>query len=156
MVANIGNFFKNKITMRNFLLIVLKTLLAGFFLYNIGFFSLFSKMDNDPSPPIKADRGREDVRYLNEKVNHAQSLGIDYGPELYFADLAEINSKLKRNDFDRFAIIAANSTEMELLALFHKNVVEHRKHDSRANYNSFMARLSLAQKRNEKYLQSRG
>ncbi len=135
--------------MRNFVLIVLKTLLAGFFLYNIGFFSLFSKMDNDPSPPIKADRGREDVRYLNEKVNHAQSLGIDYGPELYFADLAEINSKLKRNDFDRFAVIAANSTEMELLALFHKNVAKHRQHDSRANYNSFMARLSRAQKRSE-------
>jgi hypothetical protein len=130
--------------MKKTVLMSIKVLLTTFLLYNIGFFSLFSNIENNPSPPIKADRGRADHEYLSKKVVHAQEMGKTYGPEEYFADLTEIRLKEKQNDFDRRTIIHVNSSITQLLAVFDKNIKLAYHNLSKENYAILMSRLSTA------------
>lgn len=130
--------------MKRSLIVSIKLLLTVLFLFNIGFFSLLSNLEDRPQPPMKADRGREDNQYLSEKVKRAQELGKAYGPEEYFADLTAIRLKEKQNDFDRFAILQVNSSTMQLLALFDANIKAARIDLSPAEYDDLMERLSNA------------
>lgn len=134
---------------------IIKLILAAIFLYNIGVFSLIGfigKIDQGKQPPLKADHGQRDIQYLNEKIRQAKVLGKDYGPELYFADLAEINLKQKKNDFDRNAVIFTSSTINNLLGIFNENVINFRRHGSDAEYSNYLQRLSVAQKKCENIL----
>jgi len=126
---------------------IIKVILAILFLYNIGLFSLLKTIDKiDPStmPPFKEDGGRGDIEYLNEKIRKADALGPNYGPELYFSDLADIKLKQKNNDFDRRTILMVNSSIQSLLSDFNTNVMSHHRKNSPKDYDAFMARLSLA------------
>lgn len=138
--------------MKKSLLISIKLLLAVLFLYNIGFFALFSHLEDGPQPPIKADGGKSDIRYLQEKVQRAQSLGVAYGPEEYFADLTAIRLKEQQNDFDRFAILAVSSSVNQLLSTFDANVKAARRNLSETEYNLFMQRLSQARQLSQETL----
>ncbi len=135
--------------MKKVALIMAKIILAGFFLYNIGFFSLFNNIESGPQPPFKADGGKGDQEYLNGKIRQAQMWGENYTPELYFADLTEIKIKQQNNDFDRSVVIMVNNSINELLAVFHENVCRHRQQDSEEEYQKFQERLTVAQKKCE-------
>ena len=130
--------------MKKTVLVSIKVLLTTFLLYNIGFFSFFSNIENNPSPPIKADGGRADHEYLSKKVVTAQEMGKAYGPEEYFADLTEITLKEKQNDFDRMATIYVNSSITQLLAVFDRNIKNAHSHLSTKDYAILMSRLSAA------------
>ena len=127
--------------------ITLKVILAIIFLQNIGFFSFISRMPAEKQAPKKADQGKEDNQYLNGKIKNAESLGDNYGPEAYFADMTEIRLKTKNNDFDRYAIINVSYTTNLLLSKFHINVISHRKLCSPKEYDKYMERLRVAQQK---------
>jgi len=111
--------------MKKMLLFVLKTGLFIFFIYNLGIINYISNMEKMSSPPIKNDLiAEEEISWLNEKYENALKLGALYTPELYFSDLAEIQIKLDKNDFDRRALPLANGTISNLAYLFHKNFQE--------------------------------
>ncbi|MDD3285326.1 MAG: hypothetical protein PHG95_01690 [Patescibacteria group bacterium] len=132
-------------------LAAVKTLLAVIFLYNIGLFSLFSRIDSGPQPPVKPDFGKADRQYLHEKLQRAQSLGEqNYTPEVYFADLSDIRLREKRNEFDRFAVIEASQTINQLLSIFDRSIKFHRAHDSEKDYEILMGRISLERDKHER------
>jgi hypothetical protein len=133
--------------MKRTALIAIKLLLVILFLQNIGFFSFISNIEDKPQPPQKADGGRGDLQYLNEKIERAQKLGANYGPEEYFSDLTDIRLKEKANEFDRMAATHVFYTTNLLMASFHNNVMEHRRSDSSEKYSAFMEELSIAQKK---------
>lgn len=133
--------------MKRTIRITLKVILALIFLQNIGFFSFISNMPAEKQAPIKADGGRSDNQYLNEKIRNAENLGNNYGPEEYFADLTDIELKKKNNDFDRYAIIQVSRAINALLAQFNSNVTKHRKSDSQIDYDKYMERLTVAQQK---------
>lgn len=133
--------------MKRIALIVIKLLLVILFLQNIGFFSFISNIEDKPQPPQKADGGRGDLQYLNEKIERAKKLGTNYGPEEYFADLTDIRLKEKANEFDRMAATHVFYTTNTLMTSFHNNVMEHRRSDSSEKYSAFMEELSIAQKK---------
>lgn len=133
--------------MKKAVMIALKAVLVLIFLQNIGFFSFISNMPKDKQAPIKADYGKEDNQFLNEKIAEADKLGENYGPEQYFADLTEIRLKTKNNDFDRYAVINVTFTTTSLLTKFHANNLNHRRSDSQADYDKYMKRLGTAQQK---------
>jgi hypothetical protein len=136
--------------MKKIVPVIVKFILAAFFLYNIGIFSLISYMKNMPAqkdPPHKADNGQGDRQYLNEKLSRAQALGKNYTPAHYFADLTEIKLKEKKNDFDYTAVININFSINQLYAIFNENVINHRVHDSEKDYEKFMQGFTAAQKK---------
>ncbi|HZJ40661.1 MAG TPA: hypothetical protein VFD16_00125 [Candidatus Saccharimonadales bacterium] len=133
--------------MKKIVRIALKVILAIIFLQNIGFFSFISTMPAEKQAPIKADLGRADNQYLNEKIDKAENLGDNYGPEEYFADLTEIRLKTKNNDFDRYALLNVNYTINVLMARMNENVTRHRKSDSDEGYGQYMKQLSAAQQK---------
>ena len=138
--------------MKKIVPVIVKFILAGFFLYNIGLLSLISEMKNMPAqkdPPHKADNGQGDRQYLNEKMDHAQVLGKNYTPQLYFADLAEIKLKEKKNDFDYTAVINVNFSVTQLLAILDENIRRHRADDSEKDYEKFMQGFTAAQEKCE-------
>lgn len=134
--------------MKKIVRIALKVILAIIFLKNIGFFSFISTMPAEKQPPIKTLQERmADNQFLNEKMDRAKSLGDDYGPEEYFADLTEIRLKSKNNDFDRYVVLQVSSATNVLLTKLNANVTRHRKLDSDEAYDQFMKRLSAAQQK---------
>ena len=138
--------------MKKIALISVKTLLAFLFLYNIGLFSLFNNISNigeTPPPPIKADGGRKDLIFLQEKVKHAKLLGPAYGPEEYFADLTAIRLKQKHNDFDRCAVLSVSSSIFSLLDIFDRNIKDARRDMSEQEYKRFMLKLSEARDKSQ-------
>ncbi len=135
--------------MKNIVLISIKVLLLALFLQNIGFYSFIANHKQEIPPPMKADNGRADMKYLNEKVARAEKMNRNYGPEAYFADLTEITLKEKRNDFDRFAILQKTNAVQNLLAVFDRNVKFYRSSATDAEYNQYMERLSQAQEKFE-------
>ena len=54
--------------MKKALRITLKVILAIVFLQNIGLFSLIHNMPAERQAPEKADEGKEDRKFLNEKI----------------------------------------------------------------------------------------
>lgn len=151
MLQSFAIFFNNltkKIEiMKRFVLIAIKLLLVVLFLQNIHFFSFISTIDDKPQAPQKADGGRGDLQYLNEKIERAQKLGINYGPEEYFSDLTDIRLKEKANGFDRMASIHVFYTTNTLMGMFNNSVIRHHHDDSPKNYQAFMEELSKAQKK---------
>jgi len=135
--------------MKKIVLISIKVLLLALFLQNIGFYSFIANHKQEIPPPMKADNGRADMKYLNEKVARAEKMNRNYGPEAYFADLTEITLKEKRNDFDRFAILQKTNAVQNLLAVFDRNVKYYRRSVTDSEYNQYMERLSLAQEKFE-------
>lgn len=133
--------------MKRIVRIALKVILAIVFLQNIGFFSLIRNMPAEKQAPEKADRGKKDNQYLNEKIKNAENLGDNYGPEAYFADLTEIKLKTKNNDFDRYAVINVSFTTNLLFSKFHTNVINHRKLCSSEEHDKYMKRLTIAQQK---------
>jgi len=129
---------------------IAKFLLLVFFLHNIGLFSFIANHDPGDPPPIKEDGGREDIRYLNEKMNKANDLGDNYGPEEYFSDLTEIVLKEKEKDFDRSAIPFVASCKLELNKKFHYSLENKRRRGSDAEYGAYMDLLGEAR---DKYLE---
>lgn len=105
--------------MKKMLLFVLKTGLFIFFIYNLGVIDYVSNMEKTPSPPIKNDLiAEEEISWLNEKYENALKLGALYSPELYFADLTEIQIKLNKNQFDHRTLPLANGTISNLAYLY--------------------------------------
>jgi hypothetical protein len=133
--------------MKKVLRIALKVILAIIFLQNIGLFSFISRMPTEKMAPQKIDGGKEDNKYLNDKIRKAENLGDNYGPEKYFADLTEIKLKTKNNDFDRYAVINVSYTTNVLASKFHENVTNHKKSDSPKDYDNYMKRLTDAQQK---------
>lgn len=132
--------------MKRATLIIIKLLLVLFFLHNIGLFSFIANFEPSEAPSFKDDNGRrEDLRYMNEKTERARSLGSNYGPEEYFADITEIELKEKRKDFDYQVLAFVNSSRSELHNLFHSNLMYKRSHSSQVDYDLYMERLSRAQ-----------
>ena len=87
--------------MKRAILITIKLLLVSFFLHNIGVFSFIANFEPEKAPTFKDyDGKKEDLRYMEDKMNRAKNLGGNYGPEEYFADLADIELKEKKKDFD--------------------------------------------------------
>ena len=133
--------------MKKALRITLKVILAIVFLQNIGLFSLIHNMPAERQAPEKADEGKEDRKFLNEKIRNAKNLGDNYGPEAYFTDLTEIRLKTKNNDFDRYAVMSVSYTTNTLLSQFNQNVLRHRKSESDAEYDKYMTRLDNAREK---------
>lgn len=133
--------------MKKTIMIALKAVLVIVFLQNIGFFSFISNMPKDKQAPTKADYGKEDKKYLQEKISKAKKLGNNYGPEEYFADLTEIKLKSKNNDFDRYAILNVNQTVEALLHKMHINNQRHRMTDTEAEYDEYNKKLNAAQQK---------
>ena len=133
--------------MKKTVMIALKAVLVLIFLQNIGFFSFISNMPKDKYAPTKADNGKEDRQFLNEKIAKASKLGDSYGPAEYFLDLTEIKIKSKNNDFDRLAAMNVNSTIESLLYKMHLNVQRHRMVDSEKNFSEYMEKLTAAQQK---------
>ena len=142
--------------MKKMLLFVLKTGLFIFFIYNLGVIDYVSNMEKTPSPPIKNDLiAEEEISWLNEKYENALKLGALYSPELYFANLTEIQIKLNKNQFDRRTLPLANGTISNLAYLFHKNFQEIR---SKNRFNSkevldYMQRIGDSSLQYEEILQ---
>lgn len=130
--------------MKKTLLILIKSVLAVFFLYNIGFLSLINSIEKSIPPPIKEDRERLlDCQYLTEKIERARAMGPKYGPEEYFADLTDIRLKEKANDFDRAVVVRVSTTINEMQKVFSENQRASRK-ISREAENNFFARIDSA------------
>lgn len=127
--------------MRKIVLNGVKTLLFIFFFYNIGLFSIFSHLEETPSPPNKADKGKADAMFLEEKIERAQALGTTYGPEEYFADLTDIRLKQKRNDFDLYVNLSIQSSIERLLNVFNQNMKNAHRDLSEEDYENLMSRL---------------
>jgi hypothetical protein len=136
--------------MKSFVVVLLKFTLAALFLWNIGAFSLIStQMHTTIHPPMKADNGVGDRKYLNKKTAIATALGKKYTPELYFQDLTDIRLKEKRNDFDYYVVINVNPTLNTLNVIFHQNLQDLRMHGSDEEYKLFLDRLSAARDKHE-------
>lgn len=133
--------------MKKALRITLKVILAIIFLQNIGLFSLIHTMPAERQAPEKADGGKEDRKFLNEKTRQAKNLGNDYGPEAYFADLTEIRLKTKNNDFDRYAAMNVGYTTTTLVNQFNQNVLSHRRSESGVDYDKYLERLNVAREK---------
>lgn len=141
--------------MKRIMLLSTKMLLAALFLYNIGLLSLFSLLSNieeTPYPPIKADGGKSDFQYLQEKVKHAQTMGAAYGPEEYFSDLTDIRLKEKKNDFDRAAILSVQPSITKLLEVFDRNIKQAHRNLSDADYKILMSKLSSARTKSQEII----
>jgi len=143
--------------MKKFLLLAIKIVLAGLFLYNIHLFSFvvksFHEAEQKAPPPFKADGGQEDFKYLNEKLRKAKALGPNYLAEEYFSDLTAIKLKEKKNDFDRSTILSINHTITGLLTAFNRNLMNLRGHDSDQAYKQELARLDSARNRSQEILE---
>lgn len=133
--------------MKKIVRIALKVILAVIFLQNIGLFSFISNVQPQIQAPMKADRGMEDNRYLNDKITRAENLGDNYGPEEYFSDLTEIRLKENDNDFDRYAVIHVSHTINMLQNRLNSNIANHRRSNSQADYDRYMKRLGIAQRK---------
>lgn len=133
--------------MKSAALVMIKIALPILFLWNIGLFTWMSHVDSGPSAPMKADEGKGDRQFLQEKVNRATKLGKDYTPELYFKDLAEIELKKKHNDFDRMAVIGIFSATNEIFAVFFNNVKTAESNLDKISYAKFMNRVDASREK---------
>ena len=131
--------------MKKALLFVLKTGLFIFFVYNTGIFSYLSNMEKTPPPPRKTDRGRADIDWLNEKYERALQLGAQYGPEQYFADLAEIHLKQNQNDFDYNVSISLQGFISNLNTRFSDNFYRIRMVSHDYEVNAYLSRIRNSQ-----------
>ncbi|MFA6355370.1 MAG: hypothetical protein WCW65_03020, partial [Candidatus Paceibacterota bacterium] len=118
-----------------------------FFICNLDININLNKENNNYR--IIKENFQEDINWLNEKYNCAHKLGVQYSPELYFNDIAEIQLKKKANDFDYRADIFIANTQTKLVSLFHDNVLNNRKKMEGSEYDSFIARLASSQKKYE-------
>lgn len=133
--------------MKRFVIVTIKLLLAILFLINIGFFSFISNLDTNYEPRLKADHGREDIKYLNEKIKLAENLDKEYSPEQYFADISEIRLKEKNNEFDYRAIPFVNSSMSSMMTVLQRNINRHRHNDTEAEFQLFMKKFTAAQRK---------
>lgn len=143
--------------MKKILPLLIKIVLAGLFLYNLHFFYFvtqsFHQAGQKAPPPCKADGGREDIRFLNEKIQKAKALGPNYLAEEYFSDLTAIRLKEKNNDFDRSAVLAVNNTLTELMGTFTRNLSNLRGHSSDQAYRDALLKLEDARSRSQETLE---
>ncbi|MFA5163491.1 MAG: hypothetical protein WC441_03095 [Patescibacteria group bacterium] len=143
--------------MKKILPLLIKIVLAGLFLYNLHFFYFvtqsFHQAGQKAPPPCKADGGREDIRFLNEKIQKAKALGSNYLAEEYFSDLTAIRLKEKNNDFDRSAVLAVNNTLTELMGTFTRNLSNLRGHSSDQAYRDALFELEDARSRSQETLE---
>lgn len=132
--------------MKRAILITIKLLLVSFFLHNIGVFSFIANFEPEKAPTFKDyDGKKEDLRYMEDKMNRAKNLGGNYGPEEYFADLADIELKEKKKDFDAGVLTFMNSSKSYLHDIFHSNLMDKRARASKEEYNLYIERLGKAQ-----------
>lgn len=133
--------------MKKTVIVTIKLLLIIIFLQNINFFSFISNINTGYKPVLKADHGREDIKYLNGKIDLAESLGKNYSPEQYFSDISEIRLKEKNNEFDYRAVPFVNSSMSSMMTVLQGIINDHRHHDSEAEFQVFMQKFTAAQKK---------
>ena len=136
--------------MKKTLLFLLKTGLFVFFIYNLGILSYLSNMEKATPPPFKTDHGKADIDWLNKKYECALKLGAQYGPEQYFADLAEIELKKNENDFDYRVSTNLQGFISNLGTLFYDNLYLVRMTYPENERNDYLNRIKKAQDKYEK------
>lgn len=133
--------------MKRVMTVTIKLLLVILFLQNIGFFSFVSNIDTHHERIIKADHGREDIEFLNEKVRLAEGLDKKYSPEQYFADLTEIRLKEKNHEFDYRVAPFISSSTSSMMTVLQGVINDHRHNDSEAEFQVFMQKFTAAQQK---------
>ncbi len=112
------------------------------FLFNLG---LPQFIINNPSPKketVVKDNYREEAQEISKKYDRAQKLGVQYSPEEYFQDLADLELLERGNTVDYRNRILISGVRDNLCYLFNENVQNKR---SQADFELYMNRLEQAQ-----------
>lgn len=118
-----------------------------FFIYNLGIINYISNLEPKEKAPVK-DRliAKEESNWLSEKYKNALNLGAQYGPELYFSDITEIQLKIDNNNFDYSVLPNAINTISNLAYLFNLNLEDAR----RKSNDCFVEYIKEIQKESQK------